>query len=296
MSEMLFPIEAKYREMGFESEADKVAALRQELECGEMPTSFRPTIDDMKPNTVMKHSYFQYAPVEKTIISPNGDTQRLTGIPNRLLFELISNVQSVVDSRSLAQAGLDLRLSDRNEATKVIKGHINKIREAFKNVQIDPQILRSMIGHGYMLVDPNIQIIYSAHEVEHEEKKYKMANYDYVPSKPAFMVDGNEVPLTLLEANLYNRLFSDRGRTVGKIKLVKAGWEVSESGDEYLLKTHFSHIRSKASSKLHPVPSDIVGVPRIGYRLLTEDQYKYMHPHVILENPTLTTAQDDKLT
>jgi DNA-binding response OmpR family regulator len=82
-------------------------------------------------------------------------------------------------------------------------------------------------------------------------------------------IEGQPVRLTRLEFRLFYCLAANAGRVVSTSHLIDFGWGLDGEGDVSLLKTHFSHIRSKISEvSSHPIT--IRALPGAGYSLHIE--------------------------
>jgi DNA-binding response OmpR family regulator len=82
-------------------------------------------------------------------------------------------------------------------------------------------------------------------------------------------IEGQPVRLTRLEFRLFYCLAANAGRVVSTSHLIDFGWGLDGEGDVSLLKTHFSHIRSKiAEVSKHPI--SIRALPGAGYSLHIE--------------------------
>ena len=75
---------------------------------------------------------------------------------------------------------------------------------------------------------------------------------------------GRAVQLTPIEFRLLYILATNAGRVVSASRLVDYAWGY-DGGDVSLLKTHFSHIRTKLGFP-HSGLGEITAVPRVGYR------------------------------
>jgi DNA-binding response OmpR family regulator len=71
--------------------------------------------------------------------------------------------------------------------------------------------------------------------------------------------------LTTREFHLLYSLAVNAGRVVPSARLIDYAWGVEADGDHTILKTHFSHIRSKLRQAGSSI--DIRSVPGVGYRL-----------------------------
>jgi DNA-binding response OmpR family regulator len=78
--------------------------------------------------------------------------------------------------------------------------------------------------------------------------------------------DGQTLSLTRLEFRLLYCLAANLGRVVSTARLIDFGWGLDGEGDVSILKTHFSHIRSKLR-QASDVPFEISALAGAGYRL-----------------------------
>jgi DNA-binding response OmpR family regulator len=78
-------------------------------------------------------------------------------------------------------------------------------------------------------------------------------------------VDSQPLHLTAREFRLLYGLAANAGRVVSSSRLVDYAWGVESEGDHTILKTHFSHIRTKLKELGSSI--DIRSVPGVGYRL-----------------------------
>ena len=78
---------------------------------------------------------------------------------------------------------------------------------------------------------------------------------------------GRQVPLTLIEHRLVQRLVEHAGEVVEQAELLAAGWPMERDPDPLWLKPHLARSRDKLRAVGAPVPEAVRGV---GYRLGAE--------------------------
>jgi len=208
-------------------------------------------------------SQFEYYPLTGRLsVGKNPNAGRIED--KRTLYALMLLPNIVVPHGSLY--AISRNVTDVFLPENALKTSIARIRGAFKKADIDPDMIGTSKRVGYQFRTgeqiESVGIDIPRFPVE----RIALDGYDYLPQTYEFEVEDERVRLGVKEVAVFQRLLRTRGVNVPYSAITMSAWGLES--DYALIRNTNVHVASlRRKSNKTADTSDIVTVPRVGYRL-----------------------------